>query len=255
MRWRTISALLAVMAGLTSGCGTVATVPAPTHQGAAVVHTPVTVMTLGGSVARGWKDTGWQAYTKGWYGGYLVRAVDALAKRSHIRYEIVNHTIVGANSSQMETLYKGDYEKWLRADRPNVVMISWGLLNDALPKTPMAAFRAHLQEEITEALAQHAVVWIVTPPVTAAAETQFAKTFPAYVKAELSVAHSFAGRNVYAFDLYDQMRADLASQHINVNSLMANSWHPNAKGHALAGRLLADALYRTFGDSAVRFRT
>lgn len=213
----------------------------------------IKVLTLGGSVARGWRDTGWKNWRKGWYGGYLVRGFSTFSKENAANYQIDNHTIVGANSSQMNTLYKGEYQKWLRQDNPQIVAISWGLLNDALPKTPLNTFTNNLRQEINEGLQAHAVVMIITPPVTEASLTTYKTAFKKYLNAELSVAHSYHQQHVYALDIYDTMLSDLNRRHVLLSTLTANSWHPNAKGHELAGAILASELKQQFGSSAVKY--
>ncbi len=224
-----------------------------THKVAPVIHTTEQVMTIGSSVTRGWMDTGWKAWKKGWFGGYIVRGFTSLSKATPNHYVIVDHTIVGANSSQMTTLYKGEMTRWLRTVRPNVVVISWGLLNDALPKTPLSTFRAHIHHEIANVLAHHAVVLMVTPPVTQASLTTYKTQFAVYLTAELQVAQSFHNNNVYEIDLYNQMKKYMEVHHQNIDQYIGNSWHPNAAGHILAGLLLYHDLLTQFGSKPIAF--
>ncbi|GMA56105.1 hypothetical protein GCM10025858_06080 [Alicyclobacillus sacchari] len=56
----------------------------------------------------------------------------------------------------------GKYATWLAEDKPQIVVISWGLLNDVYDKTPMASFNQAIHNEIQEALAANAVVIFVT---------------------------------------------------------------------------------------------
>jgi len=206
------------------------------------------VLILGGSVARGWKDTGWENWRKGWFGGYLVRAFTTLSKQTHVHYKVENGTIVGANSVQLGTMYKGHYSAWLKRYKPSLVVISWGGLNDALPKTPIALYRASIHHEVALALAAHAQVWIVTPPATPASYTQFPTLQPYYLQAEISEALTFHNKNVFVFDVFNQMKRYLSVHHRSVNLYAANAWHPNELGHVLAGQLLANDAKRQFGQ-------
>ena len=215
--------------------------------------TPERVMTIGGSIAKGWMDTGWQNWRKGWHGGYLSRAFTSLSQTTKTRYTIYDRTIVGANARQLATMYAGRYPHWLKSIRPQIVVISWGGLNDALPKTPVGIYRADILSEIRQALAVHAVVLIVTPPITEAALTIYRTAVPFYLNNELSVARSVHSPNVYTFDVFNQMKAYLAAHHLTYRPFMANAWHPNARGHQLAGKLLFQDLSRRFGSRPIRF--
>lgn len=210
------------------------------------------VMTLGGSIAKGWMDTGWQNWRHGWHGGYLLRGFEALSKASGIRYTVFDRTIVGANATQMNTLYKGKYTLWLRTVHPQIVVISWGGLNDALPKTPMGLYRTEIRQEILQALDAGAVVFMVTPPVTKAALTEYRVSVPAYFSNEIEVARSLNSPNVYVFNVFDQMEAYLKSHHQSYTRYMANAWHPNPLGHKLAGHLLFEDMWKKFGNHRVQ---
>lgn len=216
-------------------------------------HQVERVMTLGGSIAKGWMDIGWQNWRHGWHGGYLLRGFDALSKASGIRYTVYDRTIVGANATQMNTLYKGKYGLWLRTVRPQIVVISWGGLNDALPKTPMGLYRTEIRQEILQALNAGAVVLIVTPPVTKAALTEYRVAVPAYFSNEIAVARSLNNPNVYVFNVFDQMEAYIKSHHQSYTRYMANAWHPNPLGHKLAGQLLFEDMWKKFGNTPVRY--
>ena len=212
------------------------------------------VITLGGSIARGWMDTGWQNWKKGWFGGYLVRGFKAFSLENDAHYEIINHTIVGANSTQMATMYKGDYGKWLAQDKPQIVVLSWGLLNDALPKTPLAAFDRYVRDEIIQGLDAHAVVFVISPPVSEASLTTYKTAFRHYLNSEIALVRQLHNPNVYMFNLYDPMHAYMDAHHISVKSVAGNTWHPNSKGHAIAGQILANELEQKFGKQPVRYQ-
>jgi acyl-CoA thioesterase-1 len=98
------------------------------------------------------------------------------------------------------------------------------------------------------ALDRHAVVLIVTPPVTKASYTQYRTVEPLYLNNEMQVARSFHSPNVFVFDVFDQMKAYLVAHHQTYVPYMADGWHPNTRGHALAGRLLDQDLLREFGQ-------
>ncbi|MHB1630151.1 MAG: SGNH/GDSL hydrolase family protein [Bacilli bacterium] len=214
---------------------------------------PERVMTIGGSIAKGWMDTGWQNWRKGWHGGYLSIAFASLSHSAQTHYTIYDRTIVGANARQLATMYAGRYPHWLKSVRPQIVVISWGGLNDALPKTPIGIYRKDILGEIRQALAVHAVVFIVTPPVTEDALTVYRVAVPYYLNNELNVARSMHNPNVYTFDVFNQMKAYLAAHHLSYRPFMANSWHPNARGHQLAGKILFQDISMRFGSQPVRF--
>lgn len=207
----------------------------------------ISVMAIGGSVAHGWVDTTGP--------GYLARAFQELSSRTKTSYRYLDRTIVGANGQQLATLYKGRYLEWLKILQPNIVVISWGLLNDALPNIPMDTFDFYIRQEITEALSNHATVLMVTPPITRASYTQFKKQEPLYVHQEISVAESFYNPNVVVCDVYDQMRSYLVSHHQSYTQYMGDGWHPNSAGHILAGHLLYQDLIHQFGTNPITYST
>ena len=216
--------IVALVWSITAGQMTVRT----HYQAKTNVQTPkpYRVMVIGGSVAHGWDDKVG--------GGYLRRAFD-----HYPTYQYIDKTIVGANSTQLqETLYKGDYETWLKEYRPNVVVISWGLLNDCLPDTPKANFDKYLRVEITQALASHAMVYVVSPPVTIASYTKYLVRQQRYVNDELHVVRQIKSPNLYFFNVFDQMKAYLRNHHLSVYDFGTNTWHPDAEGHIIAARLL-----------------
>lgn len=207
----------------------------------------LSVVTVGGSVAHGWDDKAG--------GGFLHRTFQTLNATTSVTYAVYDKTIIGANAVQLQdTLYKGDYEKWLGWFRPNVVLISWGLLNDCLPNTPMPVFQKYLGQEITEALRHKAVVFIVTPPVTRASYTKYKTQEQAYVDKEISLVRSMRNPNVRIFDVYDEMKRYLTTHHQTYMPYMSNGWHPNSAGHALAAQLLVQDISGQYGDQPPKFR-
>lgn len=212
----------------------------------AQVRPVIRVMGIGGSIAQGQKDPH--------KNGYLQRAFSTLSNQTSATYKYYDRAISGANSTQLATLYKGDYSKWMSTIHPQVVVISWGLLNDALPHTPMAAFKDYLNQEISEALATHAVVLVVTPPVTEASYTKVPQQEEEYTQAEIQTVSSLRDKNVYLFDVFHQMKQYLISHHQTIAPYVGDGNHPNTKGHELAGSLLCHDIIKQFGTSPIRFR-
>ncbi|KYP80972.1 SGNH/GDSL hydrolase family protein [Ferroacidibacillus organovorans] len=191
---------------------------------------PIRVMAIGSSVAKGWDDkTG---------GGYLARGVAGYAKGVHHALPFVNHAVEGETAEAALPLLPS----WIKAIHPNVLLISWGMLDDATAKTPLSVFSRTIRQEISLAIANHETVWVVTPPVTPASYTVNRVSEAQYVSTELAVAHSYPAREVSVFDVFNQMKAYIASHHQNYKMYAADAWHPNTAGHVLAGRLLAHDL-------------
>lgn len=205
------------------------------------------VLTVGGSVSHGWDDK--------IGGGFLHRTFVALNAGPSVTYAVYDKTIVGANEVQLQdTLYKGDYEKWLFWFQPKVVVLAWGLLNDCLPKTPMPVFDKYIKLEINEALQHKAVVFVVTPPVTRASYTKYRVQEQAYVDEEIHIVKSMNNPNVKVFNIFNEMKQYLIDHHQTYVPYMSNGWHPNSAGHALASRLLIQDIRRTYGFNAPEFK-
>lgn len=205
------------------------------------------VLTIGGSVAHGWKAPQGK--------GYLQLAFNQLSNNTAADYKVYDRTIVGANGTQLATIYKGRYETWLNGVQPDVVVISWGLLNDAHPNTPLNTFQTYMKQEIQQALAHHAVVFVVTPPVTKASYTQFKVQEAAYAEAEVTAAESLHNPNVYVFHVFSEMKQYLADHQQTYVPYMGDGWHPNAAGHQLAGQLLYDDMVKQFGNQPIAFQS
>lgn len=183
-------------------------------------------MLIGGSVALGWDDqTG---------GGYLMRAFKEYSTTSKQNLDVVNASVEGDGPG----LYASQYNDVLKRIHPNVLVISWGILDDISHKTSISTFGADMKTEISTALANHITVFIVTPPVTTASYTSYQTLEPAYLAEEIAVAKSFKSSNIHVFNLFTQMKQYLSSHHLAYNACMADNWHPNTAGHALAGELL-----------------
>lgn len=206
-------------------------VPAP--QG----NPTVKVMFVGGSIAKG-EGAPNQL-------GYLQQAFLLLTHHGDVQYSYQDEAISGANGHQLATLYKGQYQQWLSASNPQIVVISWGLLNDALPRTPMVEFKHYLKSEIDLALENRAKVFIVTPPVTEATYRRFPQQEQAYASAEMQLVAHMKNPDVLAFDVFDEMKRYIAVHHQTIRVYTADPNHPNAAGHRLAGRLLYRDIRRT----------
>ncbi|MCL6548317.1 MAG: SGNH/GDSL hydrolase family protein [Alicyclobacillus sp.] len=198
---------------------------------------------IGGSIAHGWKDPNRNSYLK--------RAFQSLTAHTPTQYQYIDRTIVGADGAQLDTMYWKKFLNWLDQDKPQIVVISWGLLNDAKAKTSMDDFRQHLRNDINAVLARHAVAIVVSPPITKASYTQYQEQQQAYVDAEMQLVKDMNNPNVYAFDVFGQMKQYLAINHQTWQQYYGDGWHPNSAGHALAGQLLFHDLVQTFGDQPI----
>lgn len=198
------------------------------------------VMIVGSSVADGWRDR---------HGGYLKRTFDALSRIDHIRYDLIDKAIPGLGASILNSQYPG----WLEQENPQVVVIAWGVLDDLQEHTPLPAFAGMIHEEIELALAEHAVVIVVTTPVSKASYTEYRNQQALYLNIEMQVAQSFHSPNVYTFDVFDEMKAYLASHGLTYAPFMADGWHPNTRGHALASHLLIHDMVSLFGRRPIHY--
>lgn len=203
----------------------------------------VRVMAIGSSVAKGWGDVPSA-------GGYLVRAFRALSERTGVYYQVYNEAAPGASATRIGWLYPS----WLKEIQPQIVVISWGMLDDAHDKTPEAPFEAAIRTQVQDALAAHAVVFVVSPPITRASYTQYKTQEPYYLHLEESAAESLHSPNVYVLHVFSQMESYLAAHHQTYVPYMADGWHPNARGHALAGALMTGDILRLFGGAIPSFK-
>ncbi|MHB1628388.1 MAG: SGNH/GDSL hydrolase family protein [Bacilli bacterium] len=192
-------------------------------------NAPVRVDVFGGSIAAGWVDT---------KGGYISRALRGWAQQSHVHVALEHRADPGMSIMQMGSRFSAV----IAQTRPNWVILSWGGLNDAVDHTSVSAFQQALRTEIQTALKGGAqLVWVVTPPVTAAAAINGPHATPdLYFEAEQSVVGSLHDSRVVMCPVYSQMMSWLQQHGQNYQPYQANGWHPNAKGHALAGRLLLE---------------
>ncbi len=186
----------------------------------------VKVMSIGSSVAEGWDDPSG--------GGYLKRAFAAFNQYNHVNDQLINKAKAGDTVVKI----KSQYANWLKSIQPKVVVLAWGALDDLSNHTPMPVYKQQIRNEIASALAIHAKVFVVTPPITRASYTQYKVQEAQMVNTEISIAKTFPSHQVYVFDVFNQMKKYIAAHHQTYVPYMADGWHPNSKGHALAGQLL-----------------
>ncbi len=195
----------------------------------------ISIVIVGGSAADGWLDKTHE--------GYVVRGLLDYARAHHVQADIVNHAIPGARV--VNPSVKRGLVHWVRqAGRDAVVVLAWGMLNDLKRHTPTRAVLAALAQQITIALAQHDTVLIVTPPATRASYRQFLRAEPRLVAAELALARSFDSPRLYIDNVFASERRDLAQMGLAITAVTRGPFHPNTRGAALAGRLLAASLRR-----------
>ncbi|MCY0875776.1 MAG: SGNH/GDSL hydrolase family protein [Firmicutes bacterium] len=187
----------------------------------------IRVMTIGSSVAAGWGDPNG--------GGYLAIAFHDLSERTGKHYQIVSWAIPGITTVQVAP----HYQHWLTFVHPQIVVISWGGLDDAANHTPLTVFANNVHTEIALALAAGAQVDIVTPPVTEQVYLDGPKGLPyQYFQAEIREAQSFQSPDVHIYNVYNQMLDYIQAHHQTLKPYIDNSWHPNLRGHELGGALL-----------------
>ncbi|WAH37603.1 SGNH/GDSL hydrolase family protein [Alicyclobacillus dauci] len=202
------------------------------------------VLVVGGSMAHGWKDPNDNSY--------LRRAFQTLSDTTNTKYTYDDHTASG--DSPVKLAKTNNYESWLAKDKPQIVVISWGLLNDVYLKTPEKQLEQAVRDEIAGALKAKAVVLVVTSPVTQATATSDHNQIENYIQDELTVANSFHNSNVHFLDLNDQMTLYMQAHNQTWKQYYGDSWHPNQAGHILAGQLLANELIQTFGTGPILYQ-
>ncbi len=202
---------------------------------------PVRVDVFGGSIAAGWVDT---------KGGYISRALRSWAHQSQVHVVLEHRADPGMSIIQMSR----QFSTVIKQTRPDWVVLSWGGLNDAVDGTSVSAFQQALRTEIQTALEGGTqFVWVVTPPVTAAAAINGPNATPdLYFQAEQAVVGSLHDPHVVMCPVYSQMTSWLQQNGQSYQSYEANGWHPNAKGHALAGQLLLEDMTFLFPPLQVR---
>ncbi len=208
------------------------------------------VLFIGGSAAHGWDGPE--------NGSYLVRAFSDLSAVGPTEYVIDDETF--ANNLDMPSELQPSATNpvnlvahWIANDRPSVVVISWGLLNDMSHQTPLSAFTQAVHDEMLAALVAHAAVLLVTPPVVAA-NAEDHTGYEAYVQAEENAINGLPyANNVHVIHLNGDMAAYLAMHNQTWQNYYGDNWHPDAEGQALAGQLLFTELQQEFGTQPIRF--
>lgn len=200
---------------------------------AQVLKGTVPVVAIGGSAAYGWDDTKTD-------GGYLARTFRDLsnASTSSSTYPFTNASVEGDGPIQFTKTLPSILQK----DQPKLVVISFGMLDDLYKKTPQKQINRALVEEVNDALAAGAVVAFVTPPITGASYSEFAKTEGPSLQSEIQAVKQIHNPNVHVVDLFSQMKAYLASHQQTWHTYAADGWHPNAAGHKLAATILTHDL-------------
>lgn len=207
-----------------------------------------TVCVVGGSMAYGWKDPHNDSY--------LRRAFAIRSHETTTNYRYISHAIPGFTADHLNAVDPGAYQRWLLEDKPQVVVLSWGLENDMSShyRDSIPAFQDAIHNEITEALNAHAAVLVVTPPVTELLATTDHRKVTGFIHAEFQSADSFHNPNVTTINVYGQMNHFLSSHHRTVKPYIGNRWHPNGAGHRLAGDLLAHDLNKRFGNGPILYK-
>ncbi|MCL6443995.1 MAG: SGNH/GDSL hydrolase family protein [Alicyclobacillus sp.] len=205
-----------------------------------------TVMVVGGSIARGRKDPHENSYIR--------RAFTALTQHTSTTYVYKDRTLIGGTAYSREQRKPHEFQNWLKADKPQVVVLAWGIMSDLYAKTPEQQFEQAIHSEIQQALNAHAVVFVITPPVVKALATNQHDKGEVLMHNELQVAKSFHSPNVYTFDVFNEMAAYMKDHHQTYQLYYGDNWHPNGLGHQVAGRLLYADIAKTFGTTPIRYR-
>ncbi len=192
---------------------------------------PLVVMAIGGSVARGW-DAGPNQ-------GYLTLALNTVSEDLNTNIKFWNESIGGYTPERLNAYFA----RLMKAYRPKIVIISWGILDDLAAKTPKTVFQASIRQEVDLSVQLGAKVWVVTPPVTEATYSPRDSVLEeVYAGYEIQAAKSVHPGDVQVFDVLNSMKEYLKANHQSVTLYASNAWHPNAAGHILAGQLLADMI-------------
>lgn len=216
----------------------------PTPENSGVTGTGETVMVVGGSVAHGWADPA--------HDSYLRRGFATIGGITHVNYHYADQSIPGSPAVAVSSM---TFASWLNTDKPDIVVISWGILDDIHANTSIPDFQRTIRDEIAQSLNARAVVLVVTPPVVPANATQWHQQFETYVSAERQVTDSFSSSNVHWFDVNSDMASLLIKNDLPVRNYSVRGWHPNASGQQLAGQLFANQLMKYAGQTPIEFRT
>lgn len=213
---------------------------APFHSSLSKSLKAETVMAVGGSAAHGWADPT--------NNSYLQRAFQSLTDTTNTIYIYDDQTIIGGGPDNVS---HQKFASWLKSTTPQVVVISWGILNDILHNTSDATFKQAIRNEINQSLQAHAVVLMVTPPVVPASVNN--ARFDALLQDEYAVVHAIHSSNVHWFNLNEDMAVYLQAHGQYLSDYVSGTWHPNQAGHELAGELLYNELLEQFGSQPIAF--
>lgn len=219
-----------------------------TPNGLSSTLTKETVDIIGGSMARGWLDPHDNSY--------LRRAFTARTQSTNTTYNYVSHATAGETPYLLDTTNKAQYLSWLKSDHPQVVVLSFGIENSmsSRNKITLSQFTKSYHDLIAEALKIHAVVLIVTPPVTQELVVSDRSKTDQWMNQLFEVANSFNSSNIYIEDLFHQIKLYMAAHGKTYKDYYGNSWHPNEAGHILAGNLLSNDLVQTFGLGPILYK-
>jgi len=208
-----------------------------------------TVAVFGGSMTDGWLDPRNDSFVR--------RAFRQRSADTGTNYRYLNYAIPGYTAQRFNEIFPGKYEAILGTTKPEVVVIAWGLENDmnSRYRDSVNTFGSQVHQEIDQALSHHSVVLLVTPPVTQLLETKDRFEVNRYITELFKEGDSFHNMNVVNLDVYHQMQAYMRDHHQTYRLYYGNRWHPNEKGHELAGHILASDLNRTFGNSLIQWRS
>lgn len=212
-------------------------------------HPPETVDVFGGSMTYGWVDPANDSFVR--------RAMATFSADTSTVYYYHNYAIPGFTAQLYEKRWPGRYRRIIQRDRPQAVVLAWGLENDMSSRQhdSVRTFGAAMQREIAQALAAHAVVLLVTPPVTMELSTIDRHRVGQYIHEEFRVGASFHSPDVLNVNVYSQMMGYMHMHHQTYRKYYGNSWHPNRAGHILAGHLLSKDLSRHFGEAPIHWRS
>ncbi|MDQ0189781.1 SGNH/GDSL hydrolase family protein [Alicyclobacillus cycloheptanicus] len=207
-----------------------------------------TVDVFGGSMTDGWLDPTRDSF--------VHRAFQWRSITTPTRYRYMNYAIPGYTALRFSQRYPGRFQRILFHQHPQVVVIAWGLENDmnSRHRDTVRVFGRAVKQEIAQSLRAHAVVLLVTPPVTKELDTVDHRRVYTYIHELFRVGASFHNPNVIDMNVYQQMQSYMKAHHQTYKQYYGNAWHPNRAGHILAGRILARDLQQHFGNGPIQWK-
>lgn len=168
-----------------------------------------------------------------------------MSELTPVNYDLTDKAMPGRG---VLTIRKA-YPQWLDTYNPDIVVLGWGGLSDLSQKTPVSVYDNQIRWQISLALAHHAIVYVVTAPVSKASYTSYRDSQRNLMHHEIQIAENFHNPKVHVFNVFDQMKTYLTAHHETIEPFMGDGWHPNAAGHALAARLLLHDMMPKFDTS------